>query len=143
MSRAHSSGRGGASPRGGEPSQRLLRVGEAIRHALAEVLAREELRDPALTGVSVTISEVKPSPDLRTAHVFVLPLGGRDKGEVLAGLGRCAPFLRGQVAKRVRLKFTPELHFRLDDRFERADRISQLLNDERVRADLTKNPDEE
>lgn len=142
MSRAHSSSRGGASTRGGEPSQRLLRVGEAIRHALAEVLAREELRDPALAGVSVTVSEVKPSPDLRTANVFVMPLGGGDKREVIQGLGRCAPFLRGQVAKRVRLKFTPELHFRLDDRFERADRISQLLNDERVRADLEKKPEE-
>ena len=143
MSRAHSSSRGGASSRAGEPSQRLLRVGEAIRHALAEVLAREELRDPALAGVSVTVSEVKPSPDLRNASVFVLPLGGRDKGEVLQGLGRCAPFLRGQVAKRVRLKFTPELHFRLDDRFERADRISKLLNDERVRADLEKKSEDE
>ncbi len=128
--------------RGGEPSQRLLRVGEAIRHALAEVLAREELRDPALAGVSVTISEVKPSPDLRSAAVFVMPLGGGDKREVIQGLGRCAPFLRGQVARRVQLKFTPELHFHLDDRFDRADRISQLLNDERVRADLGKKTEE-
>jgi|SRR5690606_6141230 ribosome-binding factor A len=136
MSRARS------SARGAEPSQRLLRVGEAIRHALAEVLTREELRDPALSGVSVTVSEVKPSADLRSANVFVLPLGGRDKGEVLEGLARCAPFLRGQVAKRVRLKFTPELHFRLDDRFERAERIAKLLNDERVRADLEKKSEE-
>jgi ribosome-binding factor A len=124
--------------RGGEPSQRLLRVGEAIRHALAEVLAREELRDPALAGVSLTVTEVRPSPDLRTANVFVLPLGGRDKGEVMEGLGRCAPFLRGQVAKRVHLKFAPDLHFHLDRQFERSDRITQILNDERVRADLVK-----
>ncbi len=117
----------------GEPSQRVLRVGEALRHALAEVLTRGELREPALSGVSITVTEVRATPDLRNAIAFVLPLAGRDADDVLKGLNRSAPYLRAQVARLVRLKFAPELHFRLDERFERADRITELLAQDRAR----------
>lgn len=117
----------------GEPSQRVLRVGEALRHALAEVLTRGDLREPLLAGVSITVTEVRVTPDLRNAIAFVLPLAGRDAEEVLKGLGRSAPYLRSQVARLVRLKYAPELHFRLDERFERADRITELLEKDRAR----------
>lgn len=117
----------------GEPSQRVLRVGEALRHALAEVLTRGDLREPLLAGVSITVTEVRVTPDLRNAIAFVLPLAGRDAEDVLKGLGRSAPYLRSQVARLVRLKYAPELHFRLDERFERADRITELLEKDRAR----------
>jgi ribosome-binding factor A len=112
---------------GGAASQRQLRVGEELRHALAEVLSRGDIRDPALENVSVTVSEVRIGPDLRNATVFVLPLGGGHAGEVLAGLDRCAPYLRGQVARRVRLKYMPKLSFELDSSFDSASRIDTLL----------------
>lgn len=117
----------------GESSQRVLRVGEALRHALAEVLTRGDLREPLLVGVSITVTEVRVTPDLRNAIAFVLPLAGRGSEDVLKGLGKSAPYLRSQVARLVRLKYAPELHFRLDERFERADRITELLEKDRAR----------
>lgn len=119
-----------------EPSQRQLRVGEQIRHALSRVLARGELRDPALNDVSITVSEVRCSPDLKTAKVFVLPLGGRNTADVLAALRRAGAFLRGQVAREVRLKYTPGLHFLADESFEEASRIDQVLRRPEVARDL-------
>ncbi len=116
--------------------QRLLRVGEAIRHALAEVLARGDLRDPALEGVSVTVSEVRVSPDLRHAQVYVMPLGGHDVDQVIEGLNRCAGYLKSQVSHSVRLKYFPRLYFKVDETYDEADRIEALLNDPRVRRDL-------
>ncbi len=124
-------------------SQRQLRVGELVRHALADVLARGQLQEPALSGVIVTVPEVRMSPDLRVATAYVAPLGGR-KGEILVeALTRHARYLRGEVAHRVTLKFAPELRFRLDDSFERASRVDALLRSEPVRRDLgTRDEDE-
>lgn len=112
---------------GGAVSQRQLRVGEELRHALAEVIARGTVREPALEGIPLTISEVRMSPDLRNARAYVMPLGGGDTTAVLEGLRRCVPYLRGQVAKRIRLKYMPMLEFEIDDSFEAASRIDRLL----------------
>ena len=119
-----------------EPSVRQLRVGEELRHALAEVLNRGDLRDPALRGRTFTVTEVRPSPDLKRATAFVTPLGGAADAEVLKALGRAAAFLQGQVGRRVGLKFTPRLSFEFDDRFEVATRIDDLLRRPEVSRDL-------
>ena len=121
---------------GRPPSQRQLRVGEAIRHRLAEVLQRGETHAPELEGLSVTVSEVRMSPDLRTATAFVSRLGGEAGGELVATLNRVQPLLRHHVAQAVRLKFAPRLVFRLDTSFDAAARIDALLHDPRVAADL-------
>jgi len=110
------------------PSQRQLRVGEVVRHALVEVLARGELRDPALADASITVTEVKISPDLKAATAFVMPLGGRDEASVVAALDRCAPYLRGQIGRIAGLRFAPTLRFAPDRSFERAQRVEQLLD---------------
>ncbi len=110
------------------PSQRQLRVGEELRHALAEVLMRGNLRDPDLRDVSVTVTEVRVSPDLRRATAYVLPLGGDATPPVIAALGRAAPYLRGQIARLVRLKFTPALAFEADTAFDYARQIDRLLD---------------
>lgn len=111
------------------PSQRQLRVGEALRHALADVLLRGELRDPALHGVSVTVSEVRVSPDLRSATAYVMPLGGAKLDEVMGALRRATPFLRTRLAHAVRLRYAPELHFEADTSFDQAQRIDALLHE--------------
>lgn len=130
-----------------EPTQRQLRVGEELRHALAQILQRGELRDPALAGVSVTVSEVRVSPDLKNADCFVTPLGAsaQDKAagearerEVREALQRAAAFLRGQVAREVKLKFTPALRFKTDKSFDEAARIDALLNRPDVQRDIAK-----
>jgi ribosome-binding factor A len=118
------------------PSQRQLRVGEAIRHSLADVLMRGELRDPELAGRSITVTEVRVSPDLKNATAFVMPLGGGDSGAVVAALGRAAPFLRAQVAKAIRLRHAPQIRFEIDTSFEHAGRIERLLHDPAVARDL-------
>lgn len=115
---------------------RLLRVGEAIRHALAAILARDELRDPELSGAAITVSAVEVSPDLRHAEVFVMPLLGRNSEAVIAALNRNAPRLRAGVARAVTLKYLPRLVFRGDDSFDEAERVETLLRSERVRRDL-------
>lgn len=141
----HQQNRGrGHQPQG--PSQRQLRAGELIRHALVEVLREEELQDEAMAGVSVTITEVRMSPDLRHAHVFVEPLGGGKLGggqalEVVAALNRHARFLRGRLGHGIDMKFTPELKFLHDESFDEAERMARLFSDPRVRGDLDK-PDE-
>ncbi len=119
-----------------DPSQRQLRVGEELRHALAWILERGEVRDPDLRGVSVTVTEVRVSPDLRSATVFVLPLGGGETAAVVTGLTRAQPFLRRQVANAVRLKFVPDIRFRADSSFDEARRIDSLLRDPAVARDL-------
>ena len=116
--------------------QRPLRVGEELRHALAEILSRGDIRDPDLTDASVTVSEVRVSPDLKNATAFVLPLAGRNAGAVLAALERCAPYLRGQLARAVRLRHAPRIGFRLDESFDRASRIDELLRRPQVAADI-------
>ena len=118
------------------PSQRQLRVGEELRHALAWILERGEVRDPDLKGVSVTVTEVRVSPDLRKATVFVFPLGGGETEAVVTGLTRARPFLRRHVANAVRLKFVPDITFRADTSFDEASRIDTLLRDPAVARDL-------
>jgi ribosome-binding factor A len=118
------------------PSQRQLRVGEEIRHVLAGVMMRGELHDPALDGVSVTISEVRISPDLKNAKVFSLPLAGTKVADVMKGLNRCAPFLRAQVGKAMQLRYAPTLTFVADTSFDEAHHIEELLRSEKVARDL-------
>jgi ribosome-binding factor A len=109
------------------PGQRQLRVGEEVRHVLSELFTRGEVHDKALSGRAITISEVRMSPDLRHATCFVMPLGGEDIDEVLVGLKRAAPFLRGEVGRRIRLRLVPELSFKADMGFDHAQRIDALL----------------
>jgi ribosome-binding factor A len=121
------------------PSQRALRAGELIRHALAEILARGEVHDPVIETHLVTVAEVRMTPDLRLATVYVMPLGGEDEKDVLAALDRNKRYLRGEVAQRVNLKFAPDLRFRIDARFDEAERVEQLLRSPAVKRDLGKN----
>jgi ribosome-binding factor A len=121
---------------GKAPSQRQLRVGEELRHALAWIIERGELRDPALAGVAITVTEVKVSPDLRRATAFVVRLGGGAMDEVLAALARARPFLRRQLAAAVKLRYAPDLEFATDTSFEQASRIETLLRDPAVARDL-------
>lgn len=132
-----------AGRRGRAPSQRQLRVGEEVRHVLAGVFQRGELHDPELDGVSITVSEVSVSPDLRNATVFVMPLGGAHADDVLAGLKRAAPFLRTVLAKQMTLRTVPRMRFIIDTAFETASRINQMFQDPVVRADLEKDDDGE
>lgn len=126
-----------------QPSQRQLRVSELIRHALSEVLVRGDLRDPSLDGVVITIPEIRMSPDLKLAEILVMPLGGARQDEVLTALVNNRKRLRGLLAKRVNLKYMPDLRFHLDSRFDEAGKIDALLNSPRVRQDLDKAPHEE
>jgi len=118
------------------PSQRMLRVGELVRHALVEVFAHEGVHDPVLSSHTITFPEVRMSPDLKLATVYVMPLGGRDKEPVLAALEKNARWLRGALAKRIEIKFMPELRFRIDETFDEADRIDRLLRSPEVARDL-------
>ena len=116
------------SREGRTPSQRQLRVGEELRHALAGVLGRGEMRDPGLEDVPITVTEVRMSPDLRNATVFITPLGGGEVQAVIEALNRARPFLRRRVAQAVRLKYVPDLAFRADQSFDEAERIAALLD---------------
>ena len=118
------------------PSQRALRVGELVRHALAEMLTRGEVHDPVIETHLITIPEVRMSPDLKLATVYVMPLGGKDENEVVAALDRNKRYLRGEIAHRVNLKFAPDIRFRVDERFDEAERIEKLLRTPEVRRDL-------
>jgi ribosome-binding factor A len=118
------------------PSQRALRAGELIRHALAEIFSRGDVHDPVLETHLVTVPEVRMSPDLRQATVYVMPLGGRDEKAVLEALNRNKKYLRGEIAHRVSMKFAPDIHFRIDERFAEADRIDKLLRSPEVKRDL-------
>lgn len=135
------------SAAGAGPSQRQLKAGELIRHALVDVLAREELRDPALQGRSITVSEVRMSADLKHALAFAAPLGAADSteksAEMIAGLNRCAAFLRGKIARIVELRHVPDLKFVVDDSFAQAKRIDALLAQPDIARDLRPNPEAE
>lgn len=121
----------------GTPGQRQLRVGELVRHALADILARGMLREDALSGVVVTVPEVRLSPDLKLATCYVMPLGGVNAEGVVAALDRHRRFLRGEVAHRIAMKFAPDLRFRVDTSFEQGSRIDALLrSDPIVRHDV-------
>ena len=111
----------------GAPSQRQLRVGELVRHALADILARGETHDPELDGLVITVPEVRMSPDLKVATALVMPLGGADQPRAVAALERVRGRLKSLVGRRVQLKFVPDLRFRLDTRFEDDDRVDTLL----------------
>jgi ribosome-binding factor A len=118
------------------PSQRQLRVGEVLRHAVSEILARGEIRDPDLEGVSVTVTQVKPSPDMRHAVIYCEPLGGKNAERIVDALNRHRGFVRGLLGHAIRLKFTPELRFVEDRSFAEAEKIETLLKSERVQRDL-------
>ena len=118
------------------PSQRQLRVGEEIRHALVRVLDRGDLRDPRLCEAKVTITQVEVSPDLQNATAFVVPLGGNQSDEIVQALNRAAGYLRGQLGREVQLRHTPRLGFEPDLSFDRADEVERLLSSPRVRRDL-------
>jgi ribosome-binding factor A len=124
-------------------SQRQLRVGELIRHELAEMLSRGDIHDPVVEAHMITVPEVRMSPDLRLATIYIMPLGGRDEEKVLEALDRHKKFVRGKIARRVNLKFAPEIRFRLDERFEEAERIEKLLRTPQVRRDLAHENDNE
>jgi ribosome-binding factor A len=118
------------------PTQRQLRAGELVRHALIEILREEALADPSVANVSVTLTEVRMSPDLRHALAFVMPLGGAHTPEVVAALNRGSKFLRGKLGRSVDLRFTPDLKFVADESFDAAERMSRLFDDPKVRRDL-------
>ena len=136
MSRAHHSS-------GGEPSQRMLRVAELIRHCLADLLTRGEIVDPVLEKHVVTVPKVGMSPDLKLATVFVMPLGGKDIDLVIEALDKHKKYLRGEVARKINLKFAPEIRFKVDDTFDNSAKIDALLRSEKVRKDLEQPDDED
>src|ERR1700755_52549 len=129
-----------AAPAG---SQRQLRVGETVRHAGGDILAQGSVHDPDLEGHIITVPEVRMSPDLKLATIYVMPLGGRDTELVLTALERNKKYLRGEIAHRVNLKFAPDIRFRADERFDEAERIEKLLRTPAVRRDLAPGQDEE
>src|SRR6201989_991354 len=123
-------------------SQRQLRAGEIVRHAIADLLSQGSVHDPDLEGHIITGPEARMSPDLKLATVYVIPLGGRDTEVVLAALERNKKFLRGEVARRVNLKFAPDVRFRVDERFDEAERIEKLLRTPAVQRDLNSDSDD-
>lgn len=123
---------------GSGPSQRQLRVGELIRRTLSEVLQRGDIHDPDLNAMSITVGEVRASPDLKVATAFVLPLGGGNREVAIAALARNKHELRRHVARALTLKFAPDLRFRIDDTFDRLDDARRIFSDERVRRDVEK-----
>ena len=135
MSRAHHSG--------SQPSQRMLRVGELIRHVMAEMLSRGSIADPVLEKHVITVPEVRMSPDLKLANVYVMPLGGRDVQPVIDALDRHKKMLRTELAHKVNLKFAPDLKFRLDESFEKSAKIDALLDSPEVKRDLAVLGDDE
>lgn len=128
MSRTHQ--------KGGDPSQRMLRVGELVRHAMSELLTRGELNDDYLASQVVTVPKVKMSPDLKLATIYVMPLGGEAGDKVVAALDAHKKYLRGEIARKINLKFAPDVRFRVDDSFDNAAKIDALLNSPKVRQDL-------
>ncbi|MCJ7788356.1 MAG: 30S ribosome-binding factor RbfA [Methyloceanibacter sp.] len=125
-----------AREKGRPPSQRQLKVGELIRHAFADIFFRGEVMDDVLSKHSLTVPEVRMTPDLKLATVYVMPLGGGDADEVVAHLDKHKRFLRGEVARRISLKFMPELRFKVDTSFESSRRIDELLASPAVARDL-------
>ncbi len=121
---------------GRRASQRPLRVGEEVRHALVQLRAADEIRDPDLQGAMLTVTEVRMSPDLRNATIFFTPLGGDRAPEVLKALKRAGPFIRGRIAQAIQMRVAPQLWFELDKSFDAAGRIEAVLKDPLVRRDL-------
>lgn len=119
-----------------QQSVRVLKVGERVRHILSELLARQEVHDETVSAANISVTEVRMSPDLRNASVYVKPLLGKGEDEIIKALRQNTAFLQREVAKRLGLKFAPKLRFRADESFEEADRIERLLNDPSVTRDL-------
>ena len=138
MSRKKSN-RDTAAPGG---SQRQLRVGELVRHAIAEMLARGDVHDPIIEAHLITVPEVRMTADLRLATIYVMPLGGRDAEEVVAAFERNKKYLRAEIAERINLKFAPDIRFRVDERFAEAERIDRLLRSPEVKRDIEHKDDE-
>lgn len=120
----------------------MLRMAELVRHALAEIFSRGDIHDPVLETHVITIPEVSMTPDLRHATAYVMPLGGKNEREVIDALNRNKKYMRGVIAKKIQAKFAPDLHFRIDERFDRAEKIDKLLRQPEVQRDL-KREDEE
>ena len=135
--------RGHQRDTGAMQSQRQLRVGELIRHAVAEMLARGDVHDPVIETHLITVPEVRMSADLRLATIYVMPLGGRDQAQVLAAFERNRRYLRGEIAHRVNLKFAPDIRFLIDERFDEVERIEKLLRTPAVRRDLGRGEDDD
>jgi ribosome-binding factor A len=131
MSRVH-------HQQGGEPSQRMLRVAELIRHTVSELLVRSVIGEPLLEGQAVTIPEVRMSPDLKLATIYIMPLGGKNITGVLAALDRHRKFLRGEIARRINLRFAPDIRFKADRSFDYDAKIDALLELPEVKRDLDK-----
>ena len=125
-----------SGPGGG--SQRQLRVGELVRHAVAELLTRGDVHDPVIEGHLITVPEVTMTADLRLATIYIMPLAGKDSAEVIAAFERNKKFLRAEIAHRINLKFAPDIRFRIDERFDEAERIDKLLHSPAVARDLKK-----
>ena len=144
-SQGRAPGRPPAGPRASAPrtpGQRQLRVGELLRRTLSEILGRGALHDPGLQDVSITVGEVRVSPDLKVATAFVLPLGGKGGEEVLAALARAKGEIRHLIGREVTLRHVPDLRFRLDETFDQIEATQRLFADERVRRDLDGEPAE-
>ena len=131
--------RDGGTPGG---SQRQLRVGELVRHAIADMLTRGDVHDPVIEGHLITVPEVRMTADLRLATIYIMPLAGRDADEVVAAFERHKKFLRGEIAHHINLKFAPDIRFRIDERFAEAERIDKLLRSPAVKRDLEHGDDE-
>jgi len=125
------------------PTQRQLRVGEEVRHAIASALERGEVRDPAIKGIAITVTEVRLSPDLKNATAYVVPLGGGNAAEVVDALNRASGFLRGWVGRNVRLRHIPRVKFEADISFDEAQRIENAFKNPHVARDIIQNRDDE
>lgn len=130
--------KGRTAPAG--PTQRQLRAGELVRHALVDILREEKINDAALAGIPVTVTEVRVNPDLRHATVYVEPLGGENADEVVKALNKHSKFVRGHLGRMIDMRFTPDLHFRHDETFNEAARMARLFDDPKVRQDLEPQP---
>ena len=136
MSRRRNTAKAGSDTAGRPKSPRHLRVGEELRHALARLFERGDMRDPDLRGASITVTQVDCSPDLHNAIAYVMPLGGVDRERLMAAMHRAAPYFRSQLARMVELRHAPELEFRIDETFDYAGRINQILHSPDVARDL-------
>lgn len=125
------------------PTQRMLRVGELVRHALSGVFARGEIEDPLLAGKVITVPEVRMTPDLKLANAYIMPLGGEGAEEIVEALNRHHRFIRGRVAPALDLKFAPDLRFFVDNTFDEFGKIDALLRSDRVQRDILKDEDQE
>lgn len=130
------------APSGRLPSQRQLRVGELLRTALSEILTRGDIRDPALQGAIITVSEVRVSPDLLSAVIYVVPLGHPDPPAIVEALARAKKYIRGELARTVRMKFMPDIVFAADTTFDYAESVATILNSPKVARDLQKGDEE-